>query len=83
MFIFNLWTIRNNAMRVSVKVFEFFFKSHSAYCETPYEKKCSISHLKESNNDYLEQEGQGRCSTFTLCHALAPYGILYGKWVLG
>ena len=32
MFIFNIQTIRNNAVRVSVKVFESFFKSQSAYC---------------------------------------------------
>ena len=32
-FIFNLQAIRNNPVRVPVKVFEVFFKSQSAYCE--------------------------------------------------
>ncbi len=42
-------------------------------------EKRAMPHLKTLIDGCLEQEVQGRCSTFTFIHAHAPCGILYGK----
>ena len=55
MFIFNIQAIRNNPMRVSVKVFEVFFKSQSAYCDIHFVQK-------------LRRHSRGRLAFGSLLH---------------